>query len=320
MPDSLNPVEWWHGLEGGTIAETRPPPPNADAPYPNLGSVPAKPPAPDSAAQQRVASGLIADRANAQYAATSEPIPQLPPPPQRPAPSPAPAGGGEEQPNASLQAANAPPRPPQRAPLGAVSAAALPAPAGQAAPAAPMSQPAPAAAPAPAPSAPPSAPAAPAPAAAAPKPAPAAPVASAAAAMPAMPAAPPPPPAIPGVNVPAVTAPTPAPVAPPPGPAKPPAPGAPVAIRFPPGSAVLPEDAFATLQSLAKSRGSRNIAVTGFGEAAATDPAAQAAALPLGLDRARAVAGYLAHLGVPPTSVRVDASPAGGGAVARLVN
>ena len=34
----MNPVSWWHDLQGGKIAEERPPPPGADQPYPNLAS------------------------------------------------------------------------------------------------------------------------------------------------------------------------------------------------------------------------------------------------------------------------------------------
>src|SRR3954451_1530811 len=30
LPGSMNPVNWWHDLEGGKIAEERPPPPGAD--------------------------------------------------------------------------------------------------------------------------------------------------------------------------------------------------------------------------------------------------------------------------------------------------
>ena len=75
---NLNPVQWWHGLQGGVIAEQRPPPPNADAPYPNLGSVPVKPAMPDPAVRQRVASGLIADRGNAQFEATLSPLQAAP--------------------------------------------------------------------------------------------------------------------------------------------------------------------------------------------------------------------------------------------------
>jgi hypothetical protein len=46
FPASMNPVSWWHDLQGGKIAEERPPPPGADQPYPNLASVPPKPEAP----------------------------------------------------------------------------------------------------------------------------------------------------------------------------------------------------------------------------------------------------------------------------------
>jgi len=72
---TMNPVQWWHELQGGAIAQQRPPPPNADAPYPNLGSLPAKPAMPDPAARQRIFSGLQIDRANAQYEAATTPIP-----------------------------------------------------------------------------------------------------------------------------------------------------------------------------------------------------------------------------------------------------
>jgi outer membrane protein OmpA-like peptidoglycan-associated protein len=72
---AINPVQWWHEREGGVIAKQRPPPPNADAPYPNLGSVPPKPPMPDAAAHGRIFSGLEADRANAQYEAAVAPLP-----------------------------------------------------------------------------------------------------------------------------------------------------------------------------------------------------------------------------------------------------
>src|SRR5262249_55134774 len=46
---SMDPVNWWHSLEGGRIAEERPPPPNADAPYPNLSEVPSRPTPTDAA-------------------------------------------------------------------------------------------------------------------------------------------------------------------------------------------------------------------------------------------------------------------------------
>ena len=70
----MNPVSWWHDLQGGKIAEERPPPPGADQPYPNLASVPPKPEAPDRAALANIATALIADRTNAQHAAAAAPI------------------------------------------------------------------------------------------------------------------------------------------------------------------------------------------------------------------------------------------------------
>ena len=69
FPSSMNPVSWWHDLQGGKIAEERPPPPGADQPYPNLATVPPKPAAPDRAALTNLSNGLIADRTNAQHAA-----------------------------------------------------------------------------------------------------------------------------------------------------------------------------------------------------------------------------------------------------------
>ncbi|MBV9251139.1 MAG: hypothetical protein JO227_18045, partial [Acetobacteraceae bacterium] len=75
IPSSINPVEWWHGLEGGAIAEQRPPPPGATDPYPNLATVPEKPTAIDAGARQQIAQALIADRTNAQHAAAAAPLP-----------------------------------------------------------------------------------------------------------------------------------------------------------------------------------------------------------------------------------------------------
>lgn len=38
------PVTWWHDLEGGAIAQQRPPPPGVDDPYPKIGTTPAAAP------------------------------------------------------------------------------------------------------------------------------------------------------------------------------------------------------------------------------------------------------------------------------------
>jgi outer membrane protein OmpA-like peptidoglycan-associated protein len=74
------------------------------------------------------------------------------------------------------------------------------------------------------------------------------------------------------------------------------------------------------LRTLAGRRGAAAVLVTGYGEAALNDPAAQAAALPLALSRARAIAAVLAASGVPATSMRVAAVAEGRGGAARLAN
>ena len=372
---SMNPVDWWHGLQGGPLAETRPPPPNADAPYPSLGTVPPKPAVPDAATRARIASGLVADRANAQYTASLSPLQAAPaagsPPP---APPPKPAANDDQTSNATLQAASAPPAPPapppprigplgppqpplpntpvtapRRAPVGNVEAAPLEPPAASAPPSAASASAGPSEAPSvplvpqpPAeagvplgspPAAPPAPPAAPArnaaarPSAARPG-APAAPTAVASAspgagtALPGMPDQPPPAPQLAGVSLPRVTAPTPPPATPvpPPPPAPVVAPGGPVAVAFQPGSALLPVSSLGALKLLAQRHGDAPIAVTGYGDATSSDAAAQSAALPLALARARAIAANLLAAGVPANAIRVGAEAQGSGGAARVAN
>ncbi|MGH7066328.1 MAG: hypothetical protein ACREFO_07175 [Acetobacteraceae bacterium] len=74
-PAAINPVSWWHSLEGGPIASKRPPPPGAEAPYPNLANVPASPaflPAPE---RDQISAALLADRTRATRQAALEPLP-----------------------------------------------------------------------------------------------------------------------------------------------------------------------------------------------------------------------------------------------------
>ena len=126
-PVSVNPVDWWHNLEGGQIAGQRPPPPKADAPYPNLSTVPDKPVVIGPAQRQAIASGLVADRTNAQYAASLTPlVPTAPAPP----PAPPPAAASASLPAASAPAPETPetPPPPRKAPRGVVTQSDLPAP------------------------------------------------------------------------------------------------------------------------------------------------------------------------------------------------
>ena len=280
---SLDPVAWWHGLEGGKIAEDRPPPPNADQPYPAIGSIPARPAAGDPGQRARIANALLADRTNAQYETTVAPLPAAVSP--RPVNVPPPPAAVADLSSASLQAASAPPAPPQAQARGAPVAA-------------PVSAPAPA-------------------------PAPASATVSAAAVEATMPDIPPGPPPAPRLaGVPGVTVPTPAPVAPPPPAAAPHVarPGEPAAIAFAAGSSHLSSDGVASLKALAKGRGAGLIAVVGYGDAAGTDPAVQAASLPLAFARARAVAAQLQSDGVPPGRLRINAEAAGSGAAARVVS
>jgi outer membrane protein OmpA-like peptidoglycan-associated protein len=298
VPSEINPVSWWHSLQGGAIAEQRPPPPGAADPYPNLASVPPAPPPPNRVAMQQITDSLIADRTNAQHEAAAAPLAD----PSSPTASPALFGTGTTP----------PPGPPgQTQKPGAPAPAAQPAPA----PVASASMPAaPAPAPPPAPAAPPakapvgavnSAPLAP-PAAAGDTPAETAP-------LPTIAAAPPAAPTVPGFPVPTPPATT--------APAPPPATlaGSAVTVPFPDGSALLPASATAPLKQLAAKRGGGRIAVVGFGEAAAATPDAQSTALTLGLARAQAMAAVLTASGVPAGAVQIDAQAIGHGGSARLV-
>jgi hypothetical protein len=120
-------VDLYHGLEGGPIADQRPPPPGADQPYPNVGTIPARPLASDVAAQQRISDSLAAQRDFAQAAAAKDPLTALPP--QQAAPKPAPP----PDPNANkvvVDAASAPPLPPAPVPAPQPATPAAKAPAG----------------------------------------------------------------------------------------------------------------------------------------------------------------------------------------------
>src|SRR3954454_3169716 len=85
------PVDWWHQLQGGAIAEQRPPPPGVTDPYPNLGQVPPRPTPTDPATRRALLARLATERDKTQQTAAQEPIvwpvPDIPrPPPPTPAP------------------------------------------------------------------------------------------------------------------------------------------------------------------------------------------------------------------------------------------
>jgi outer membrane protein OmpA-like peptidoglycan-associated protein len=128
----------------------------------------------------------------------------------------------------------------------------------------------------------------------------------------------------------AVPAPPASPVAPPPAApsatvasarpvAAPAAPSNTVSVVFITGSADLQQSAADKLRQLASRRGNGIIAVTGFGDAASSDPGAQSTALTLGLSRAKAMAAALTAAGVPASAVQVDAQATGQGGSARLL-
>lgn len=293
---SLNPVNWWHGLQGGRIAEERPAPPNAEAPYPNLGTVPSRPAPPDRDAMKRLTDSLIGDRTNAQYSAEAAPLgdpssPQaspnlfgagtLPPPPPAPPPGSAPLSASLPAASAPPPPPNAPATPPSPAPLRPVQSQALEAPATPATPVetAPMGSPP-------------------------------APVSSTSAEpMPALPIEPPPR---------AAAAPPPPPPPVQPAPPSPAAAGG-VNLGFAPGSSQLSPTAADAVKRFLTGRVGQPISVIGHGDATAADPAAQTAAVSLALTRAQAVVNALTAAGVPRTAISIGAEAAGRGASLRLL-
>ncbi len=75
VQDPFGPaVNLYHNLQGGEIAQQRPPPPGAHDPYPNLGTTPARPPPPDIATEQRIADELAAERDAQQRLAAANPL------------------------------------------------------------------------------------------------------------------------------------------------------------------------------------------------------------------------------------------------------
>lgn len=118
--DSLDPT----GLISRAPADSKVA--GADQSAPNLGSVPARPPAPARADREGVTRALTADRQNAQY--TDEVFrrtPEAPPPPPAPAPAPAQAPLASAPtpmatPPAPAPVASAPPAPPPPTPAPTV--------------------------------------------------------------------------------------------------------------------------------------------------------------------------------------------------------
>jgi outer membrane protein OmpA-like peptidoglycan-associated protein len=90
-------------------------------------------------------------------------------------------------------------------------------------------------------------------------------------------------------------------------------------IVFVEGSSSLSAPASDEVKAFAGKRGTGAVVVTGFGDAASSDPSSQSAALVLGLSRAQAVADALKQAGVPGNAIRVNAEASGRGASLRLL-
>ncbi len=92
-----------------------------------------------------------------------------------------------------------------------------------------------------------------------------------------------------------------------------------MALAFDPGSSTLSPQTAAAIRQVAEHRQAQSIVLTGYGEAASSDPAAQSAAIALAMTRAKAVADALKADGVPAAAIRVDGEAAGRGVSLRLL-
>ncbi len=277
------PVAWWHQLEGGAIAQQRPPPPGVDDPYPAIGTTPAAAPKVASAELRRsVTEQLIEQRNLSVRLDAHDPLPPAAAAPAKAA-KPVPAVvPNPAQSSATLDAADAPPAPVARTAAGAVVPAAagggdggdlaLPTVVSSTDSGAPV-------------------------------------------VLPAIPDAPPAPPGLPGIVMP----PPPSYVLP----VRPHytlAQGPGELLQFAAGSDVLGSGQSGALHQIATHRGAGSVFVHGYGEASSDLPQDQAQALTLAALRARSVADALEKDGVPASAIRIRADAFGRGARAGLVD
>jgi hypothetical protein len=285
-----NPVDWWHQLQGGPVADERPPPPGITDPYPNLSRVPAKPAPTDAPTRAGLSAQLASQRDHARLLAAQDPV-VFPPPGSATLPTAAPAtpAAAAGQPKVAAAPPPAPAAQPadsDKSTMVLEAANATPAAPPAAAPRAPTTDPT-------------------APAAFSTPPRSAGPIESGP--IPAVPTAAP---ALP--NLPGLPTSNPAPVIE--------RPRASTQFSFAPGSAALPDSANGPLRELAVRSAGGPIAVTAGGDARSNAPGAQGAALPLALRRTGAIAAVLIGAGVPSGSIRSQAVAPGREASARLVN
>ena len=95
-------------------------------------------------------------------------------------------------------------------------------------------------------------------------------------------------------------------------------------MPFAPAAAALAPDGSVAVHAIAvnwsNSGAKSGIVITGYGDAASSEPAVQANALTLALLRAQAIARALVAEGLPAGAMVTDAQAEGRGAAVRLVN
>ena len=90
-------------------------------------------------------------------------------------------------------------------------------------------------------------------------------------------------------------------------------------VTFARGSATLPDSADPALRALAARLAGGGMVVEAGGDADSAAPDVQAAAMPLGLARARSIQAGLQAAGVPPAAIRIEAAGLGRTGTARLL-
>ncbi len=327
----LDPIEQVRVFGGRPPLAALPDVPGADRPFPNLGTVPARPVPPSLEERRRVAEALVADRENARHIAAPRPSPAAPPPAAA-AEAAGPLGFQQERdmipgivsPDPAVVGPRSVP------PIAGAPSAAVAGPAGEAE-APPSAAAARASSPSPLPdilsdvpsTPPPPARLEPEPALIAP-PRSAEPTSSSGRATPPSAPSPAPPPALsprpavsPAASDPSVIIDRSAlPAAATQAALRAGASGSGAAIRFAAGSAILAPSERETLIALARTRGAAALRILGFVDAAGEE-------LGLALARAQAVAQALRAGGVPAEAIEIAAEarpgPAGRGAEVRLI-
>ena len=297
-PIVSTPVGWYHGIEGGIIAQPRLPVPGEDQKYPYVGLTPTNaPPLPSLPLRQEITASLAAQRNLSEWQNSINPLPppQIPPPPPQSNTNPASApNAANEQSSMAFDAVGTPPTPPTDDKTGNKTddktAEKKPEPTKSVPPKEPVSE---------------------------------GPLAMPALrtriddqqiVIPAIPVAPPAATQFPGIsvpddaNLPPLQHPAALPIAEPTG----------TLIRFPNGSDTPIAKQEGTVNSVAWHRAGRTIFVHGYGDATSIEPDSQARAVSLAVFRAQAIAKMLIAHNVPPSAIEIRAHAYGHGVRLRM--